>query len=267
MPSRKKLWTYSWKRKIPLYRRIRVAGVLCDLVRTGDYREKNFRAAERGIRAAAKAGARLICTCEQFLDGYGFDANKIREPDDPGVARCEIPERSIYIKRLAELAGELNIILVAGIALQEPSGTFNSSMVFDTTGKRIATYRKTYNQGRYAVWFAPLSGEQKRVNCPAFDIGPGKIGIKICNDRHFRETTQYMVEDGCELILCPAYGSYRPSGLTDDSSEYGIGAVFVHPKVCRFIDHGEIVFEQLKERSGRDFAIYEMEFRKPRRIA
>ena len=245
-------------------RTIIVAGIMGEPVREGNYKERNFRETEALIREAAKAGARLVCTFEQFLDGYGFDANKIPSMDDKRMDRYEVIGKSKYVKRLGNLAKELRLVIVAGIGIKEESGTYNSTLIFDQSGKLAGKYRKTHNAGRYAKWFAPLSKEQKKANCPSFDIGRGKISVKICNDRHFRQTTVYMVENGCEMILSPSYGGYDPSRLKEDTKEFGVWAVFVHPRGCQFIDGGEIVFEKRAVKGKGSYALHEIEFRKPK---
>jgi predicted amidohydrolase len=231
-------------------------------IREGDFRDFNFLEAEKMIRAAAGQGAELVSTFEQFLDGYGFDANKIKSMNSKHVERCEVLGESAYIKRLEGLAKELDIVIVAGLALKEESGTYNSALIINEKGI-IGKYRKTHNQNRYATWFAPLSLNEKKENCPSFDIGKGHISIKICNDRHFRETTEYMIENGCELIICPAYGNYDPSNLVNDAKEFGLWAVFVHPRGCQFIDEHGVVFEKINEEGTSSFAVYDVEFRKP----
>ena len=244
-------------------RTIMVAGIMGEPVRDGNFKERNFRDTEALIREAAKAGARLICTFEQFLDGYGFDANKIPNMDDKRVDRYEVIGKSKYVKRLGNLAKELSLVIVAGIGIKEESGTYNSALIFDQSGKLTGKYRKTYNHGKYVKWFAALSKEQKKANCPSFDLGTGRISVKICNDRHFRETTVYMVENGCELILSPCFGGYKPSGLKRDSKEFGIWTVFVHPRGCQFMNNGEVAFEKKAVIGKGSFALYEVEFRKP----
>ncbi len=245
-------------------RKIMVAGIMGQPVREGNYKELNFRETEALIREAAKAGAQLVCTFEQFLDGYGFDANRIQNMNDKRIDRYEVIGKSKYVKRLGNLAKELRLVIVAGIGLKEQSGTYNSVLIFDQSGKLAGKYRKTHNAGKYATWFAALSKEQKKANCPSFDIGGGKIGVKICNDRHFRETTVYMVENGCELILSPSYGRYDPSRLKEDTKEFGVWAVFVHPRGCQFIDGGEIVFEKRAVKGKGSCALHEIEFREPK---
>jgi N-carbamoylputrescine amidase len=244
-------------------RTIKVAGIMSDMIRTGDYREHNFRKAEVQIRRAAKAGADLVSTCEQFLDGYGFDANKIENMDSGHVGRCEVFGKSIYIERLAALAKELDIIIVAGVALKEGKTTYNSTLIFDGEGRLVGKYRKTHNQNGYARWFALLTTAEKRSHCPSFDVGLGRISTKICNDRRFSETTHYMVENGAELILCPAYGRYNPSRLVEDAKEFGLWCVFLHPEGIQFINRDGVVLEKKKEEGVDDFALYEVEFVTP----
>ena len=232
-------------------------------VREGNYKKQNSREAEVLIREAAKAGAQLACTFEQFLDGYGFDANKIPSLDDARVERCETVGESKYVKRLGDLARELKIVIVAGIAVREETGTYNSALVFDSDGSSLGKYRKTHNAGQYARWFAPLTGKQKKASCPSFNLGMGSIGVKICNDRHFGETTRYMIENGCELLLCPSFGRYDPSRLRDDTEEFGIWAAFVHPQGCQFIKDGDVLFEQQALKGKGSFALHEVAFVDP----
>ena len=173
-----------------------------------------------------------------------------------GTVRC------CQYRTWGDLTKELRLVIVAGVGLREESGTYNSALIFDQSGKLVGRYRKTHNAGRYARWFAPLDKEQREANCPSFDIGPGRISVKICNDRHFRETTVYMVENGCELILSPSYGRYDPSRLKEDTKEFGVWAVFVHPRGCQLIDGGDIVFEKRAAEGKGSYALHEIELRK-----
>ncbi len=245
-------------------RTIRVAGIMNPPVREGDYREANYRAAESLIREAARAGADLVCTYEQFLDGYGFDANKITNMRDERVARYEVFGESDYIDRLAALARELEIVIVAGIGLKQDDDCANSALIFDAGGSLVGTYRKTHNRGKEARWFAPLSDDAKKTNCPSFEIGPGRVSVKICNDRHFSETTEFMMANGGELILAPSFGKYDPSRLVEDTKEFGVWAVFVHPQGTQFIHDGKIIFEQRVKNGEGSIALQDIELAAPR---
>ena len=45
---------------------------------------------------------------------------------------------------------ELRLVIVAGIGIREESGTYNSVLIFDQSGKLAGRYRKTHNAGRHA---------------------------------------------------------------------------------------------------------------------
>ena len=88
----------------------RVAGLVLKWVRAD--KEANFRRVEPMIREAATHGALIVCTTECFLDGYAIADKSI--PLEKYRALGEpIPEGEYY-RRLAALAAELKIHLIAG---------------------------------------------------------------------------------------------------------------------------------------------------------
>ena len=91
-----------------------VAGIMGQPIREGNYKERNLRETEALIREAAKAGARLVCTFEQFLDGYGFDANKIPNMDDKRIGRYEIIGK---IREMRQSVAIDRVILVSVLAV------------------------------------------------------------------------------------------------------------------------------------------------------
>jgi hypothetical protein len=72
-----------------------------------------------------------------------------------------------------------------------------------------------------------------------------------------------MVENGCELLLCPAYGTYSADRLLSDTKRFGMWAVFVHPNGCQFIDSGEVVLERRRMRGERCVVLHSVQFRSP----
>lgn len=229
---------------------MKIAGIMTHPRRSGNFKDENLEEAVALVSTAADAGADIAVTYEQFLDGYGRDGNKMIGPDDPDAGRCEVIEESDYVSALGKLAEESGIAIVAGMATREDDQTYNSALVWDRDGSWVGRYRKTHNANRRAHWFDALNEEEQIKACSGFAIDVGRIGIKICNDRHFSETTKYLIEDGSEIILCPSFGTYDPSRLVDDSRDFGVWAVFVHPEGCQFINRGTVVREQ-KAEEGR----------------
>ena len=96
-----------------------MAGVVARWVNDlDDYREVNFRRVEALIREAAAAGAQVACTSECFLDGYYREVTDQQADLTDMAERCEVIETSSYVKRLAALAKELDITIVAGMAIR-----------------------------------------------------------------------------------------------------------------------------------------------------
>src|SRR5438093_3353571 len=90
---------------------VRVAGIVLKWIRGN--KEMNYRRIEPLIREAAAGGAKIIVTTECFLDGYAI-ADKLI----PLETYCPLGEpipAGPYFRRLARLADELAIHLVAGM--------------------------------------------------------------------------------------------------------------------------------------------------------
>jgi len=89
---------------------LRIAGIVLKWIRAD--KEANFRRVEPMIRQAAAGGAQIVCTTECFLDGYAIADKSI--PLDVYRSLGEPIPEGAYFKRLAALARELKIVLVAG---------------------------------------------------------------------------------------------------------------------------------------------------------
>jgi predicted amidohydrolase len=202
-----------------------------------DYRETNFRRVEPLIREAAAAGAKVACTTECFLDGYYREVSDQRADLTEIAERCEVVETSVYVRRLKALAGELRIAIVAGMAIREGDRLFNSAQLYTPAGELAGIYRKTHNFGRHSRWFSVLGAEERASSYPSFDVGGGRAGLMICNDRGFAHTSVSLARNGSEVLFCPTGGSYDFASLAGHASRVGLWSIWVHPLGCAMIDH------------------------------
>ena len=201
---------------------VRVAGVVVKWVR-GD-KEANIRRVEPLIRAAAAGGAQIVCTTECFLDGYAIA--------DKGIPLAEyralgepIPGGPFY-RRLAALAAELRVHLVAGMTEADGEARHNTAALIGPDGGLIGRYRKQclgHEAGRNTA------GSES----PVFETAHGRLGIMICADRHQPEIAGAFARDGAGLVLCPSGGTFGPQRndpvVQARSRETGLPVVFVHP--------------------------------------
>jgi predicted amidohydrolase len=201
---------------------VRVAGIVLKWVR-GD-KEANYRRAEALIREAAARGAQVVCTTECFLDGCAIADPKLPLADSLALAEA-IPSGTYY-KRLASLAGELKIHLVAGMVEADGKARYDAAVFLGPDGKLIGKYRKQR-----------LGPEASRVAArslaPVCETAYGSIGILINGERTDPGVVRRFYENGAHVLLCPAGASWGPIDnllkVQARSRENNLFIVSVHP--------------------------------------
>jgi predicted amidohydrolase len=201
---------------------VRVAGIVLKWVR-GD-KAANFRRAEPMIREAAAKGARIVCTTECFLDGYAI-ADKSIPLDDYRALGESIPSGE-YFTRLAALAKELKIHLVAGMLEADGNERYNTAVLIGPDGALVGKYRKQ-KLGHEAVRNTP--GTVSHV----FPTPYGRMGLMICADRTEPAIVGRYRDDQADFLLCPSGGMFGPKSndpiVQARSRETKLPIVFVHP--------------------------------------
>jgi len=201
---------------------IRVAGIVLKWLR-GD-KAANFRRAEPLIREAAAHGAQIVCTTECFLDGYAIADKSI--PLEQYRALGEPIPQGEYFRKLAALARELKILLVAGMLEADGEARYNTAVSINAQGELIGKYHKQQ-----------LDHESVRntagTNSSVSATPQGKIGVMICADRRIPDVVKGFCDQGADFLLCPSGGMFGPTRndpiLQARSRENHKYIVFVHP--------------------------------------
>jgi predicted amidohydrolase len=101
-------------------------------------------------------------------------------------------------KRMSAKAKENAFYLHAGSIVEKRNGKlFNTSLLFDPQGKRIATYRKIHLFGYGSKESEILSRGNEVV---VVDTALGKIGMSTCYDLRFPELFRAMLNKGADLF-------------------------------------------------------------------
>lgn len=201
---------------------VRVAGIVLKWIRTD--KDANYRRAAKMVREAAKGGAKIVCTTECFLDGYAIADKSI--PLEKYRALGEPIPDGPHFKKLAALAHELKIHLVAGMLEADGDKRFNTSVLIGPDGKLVGRYHKQ-RLGHEAV--RNTAGDVSSV----FETPFGKAGMMICADRRYPNVVDGFRARGADFLLCPSGGMFGPKRndpiLQARSRENRRYIIFVHP--------------------------------------
>lgn len=167
-------------------------------------KDRNLKEIESLIRQSAKEGARLIVAPEMATTGYIWD-----NPDDikPYVEPILGPTTEL----MCNIAKELNVYIVIGLPeIDEKTNIYYNSAVLVGPKGFIGSYRKVHPYAAEPLW-AKNGDEGFKV----FDTDIGRIGLVICMDMTFFESTRILQLKDCEIIcgLVNWFGEVTPSPL------------------------------------------------------
>jgi len=199
-------------------------------------KKANWRKAERMVRRAARAGARLVCSPEGFLEGYIVQ--------QPGLTRGryravgESIRRGTHIRAMRRTCAQLGVYLVAGFAERDGPHMRNSAVLIGPRGEIVGVFRKAHDMGR-----EPLN--TMGDDFPVFETELGRVGIMICFDRQLPESARLLALRGATLICNPSagmHGELNDTMMRTRAYENGVWIIFAHPKNCLIVSpRGEVV--------------------------
>lgn len=201
-------------------------------------KEANFAKLQRYAREAAAKGAQVIVTPEGYLEGYVGNKGRSKDLTREKYAAAGEPLDGALLNRIAALARELRVYLMAGFAERRGEETFNSVVTFTPEGAVAARYSKTHTLDD-----EPFNTKGKEF--PVIGTPYGKWGTLICFDRQLPETSRILAVKGAQIIFLPSWGSYGEMNeimMRVRAYENGVYLAFVHPKRTLIINpKGDII--------------------------
>ena len=175
----------------------------------------NIARAERLVRAAAAQGAQIILLPELFETPYFCIEQDARHL---GLAHAVTDDAAV--RHFAPIARELGVVLPISFFERAGRAYFNSIAILDADGSNLGLYRKSHipNGPGYQEknYFSPGDTGFKVWNTRF-----ARIGVGICWDQWFPETSRVMALMGAELLFFPtAIGSEPPPALPVNSREH-----------------------------------------------
>ncbi len=164
--------------------------------------QENYRDADRKIRAAHKAGAKLIMLPET--------CNFMERTRDAMRARLLAENETPMVKQFCALAQALNVYLLPGsliIADAKSDKAVNRSLLITPAGEIAARYDKihlfdvTLPTGERHAESDNYAAGSRRVFC---DTAFGRLGLTICYDLRFAALFRALAQGGCDFITVPS---------------------------------------------------------------
>jgi len=163
---------------------------VCQLPLNIENPNENINLANTAIREAASRGAKLIVLPELTNSGYVF--HNIAELEDRATTLD-----GTLLKEWAALAKQLEVVLVAGLAIKESGHFYNCSVVIDSTGFR-GWYKKVHLWNDEIDFFTPGKEEPLII-----DTSIGKIATMVCYDIEFPEWVRLTMLADATILAIP----------------------------------------------------------------
>lgn len=202
----------------------------------GDIRQN----VETVIQKLSTQKADLIVLPELFNTGYQFTSKEeVKELSE------EIPS-GFTTQKLSEFSRDNSVYIVAGLAEKHKDVFYNSAVLTGPNGF-IGVYRKTHLFFKENLWFSPGDTGFRVWKTPI-----GTIGIMVCFDWFFPESTRTLALKGADIIAHPAnlVLPYCPDAMVTRCLENRVFAVTANrtgsekrgeEKELKFIGSSEIV--------------------------
>ena len=175
--------------------------------------EENLRMALDSIREAAAKGAQIICLPELFLYQYFCQSE-----NQQNFSLAETIPGPTSLK-IAELAKELEIVLIIPLFEKRTEGIYhNSAVVIDADGRIMGKYRKMHIPDDplfyEKYYFTP--GDK---GFQSFTTRFGKVGVLICWDQWFPEAARLTALAGAQFLFYPTAIGFQESDRDDLSRQ------------------------------------------------
>lgn len=167
--------------------------------------EKNVEKSVEMIKEAADKGANVVCLPELFATGYNLSVLKER------MAELCIEYYDYTMEAMSKAAKDNKVYVFAsfGEIRDVPGIVYNSTVVFDDTGKEIGSFAKSH------LWALDRLYFREGSDYPVFDTKYGKFGVMICYDSGFPESARSLCLNGAEIIIIPAAWRIQDEDMWD----------------------------------------------------
>ena len=184
--------------------------------------DANVRKIDGLVREGASQGAQVILPPELFEGPYFC-----REEKDAFFATAKPVEGHPTLKRFADLARELEVVIPVSFFERDGQNYYNSIAILDADGRLLGVYRKSHipDGPGYEEKFYFRPGN---TGFKAWPTRFGNLGVGICWDQWFPEAARAMMLLGADVLLYPTAIGSEPGNPTLDTKDLWQRAMIGH---------------------------------------
>jgi len=172
---------------------IEIAGVQCDVVFADP--AANLRRMEDFVRQAARDGARLVVFPECVLTGYCFESLAEALP-------CAEPIPGPATEAMQRVCAECDVHVIFGMLERADPAVYNAAVLVGPRGV-VASYRKIHLPYLGVDMFTTHGDRPFAVDTIDDRQATLRIGMNICYDASFPESTRSLMLLGADLVALP----------------------------------------------------------------
>jgi len=173
--------------------------------------DHNLQHAIKQVQQAAAGGAQIVCLPELFQTQY------FCQREDASLFDLAEPIPGPTSKKLAEVARQFRIVLIASLFEKRAAGVYhNTAVLFDTDGTQRGLYRKMHipDDPLYYEKFYFTPGD---LGFRAFDTAVGRLGTLVCWDQWYPEGARLTALQGAHVLFYPTAIGWHPA----EKAEFG----------------------------------------------
>ncbi len=164
-------------------------------------KERNIEKAVKFTHIAIEKGANLICLQELFTTQWF--------PREMNRRYFSLAEKTdgYTITRMQKLAEEFGVVLICPIFEIEGDSYYNSAIVIDAGGEILGSYRKIHVP-QIPLWEERYYFSPGNHGFPVFKTKFAPIGVQICWDNFFPESSRILALKGAKIIFSPTAAAF-----------------------------------------------------------
>jgi len=182
--------------------------------------DESLRVVQAAIQSAARQGAKLLCTPENYLPGLRGVEFDVPPPDAAFLARAE--------RAIRETTATTGVGAIIGIERVTPRGLIASAMVVAPDGRLLGYQDKVQIAPSEEGIYTTGAGRQ------VFEIDGLRFGVCICHEGwRYPETVRWSARRGAQIVFHPQYSPIDDEARPHTEWASATGTMHEKAVVCR----------------------------------